>query len=118
MSGKPLPRAPKTTFGLGGTLTEPITANWNLDASLDVNHSASYQLEQTDNPYLVQDAYTRVDASLALSDSSGKWRFALLGRNLTNQAIASFGATRGFTNDELAEIERLRYVAVEVSYVF
>ena len=81
-----------------------------------MNHSASYNLEQTDNPYLKQDAYTRLDASLALV--SHNWRFALLGRNLTNQTIASFGATRGFTNDELAEIERLRVVALEATYTF
>jgi iron complex outermembrane recepter protein len=116
MSGKPLPRAPESTFGLGGVLTEPLSTNWNAQATLDVNHSASYQLEQTDNPYLKQDAYTRLDASVALV--SHHWRFSLLGRNLTNQAIASFGATRGFTNDELAEIERLRVVALEATYNF
>ena len=116
MSGKPLPRAPETTFGLGGVLTEPMSTNWSAQATLDVNHSAGYQLEQTDNPYLKQDAYTRLDASLALV--SRNWRFALLGRNLTNQTIASFGATRGFTNDGLAEIERLRVVALEATYTF
>ncbi len=116
MSGKPLPRAPKTTFGIGGVLTEPVVNDWDAVVTLDINHSAGYQLEQTDNPYLTQDAYTRVDASLALTNS--KWRFSLWGRNLTNKAIASFGATRGFTNDELAEIEPLRMVAIEASYSF
>jgi len=118
LSGKPLPRAPKTTIGVGGTLTEPAFAGWNMALALDLFHSASYQLEQTNNPYLTQDAYTRVDASAALEDSSRKWRVALVGRNLTNQAIASFGATRGFSNDELAEIERLRTVSLEVGYAF
>jgi hypothetical protein len=66
----------------------------------------------------VQDSYTRIDASAAVESADGDWRFALFGRNLTDEAIASFGATRGFTNDQLAEILRLRTVTFEVTRKF
>jgi iron complex outermembrane receptor protein len=118
VSGKPLPRAPEFTFGLGTAFTAPVTDNWNFNFNFDALYSDDYMLEQTNNPFLRQEAYTRIDASVALESSDNAWRIALFGRNLTDEAIASFGATRGFTNDQLAEILRLRTVTFEVTRNF
>jgi len=118
VSGKPLPRAPEFTFGVGTSFNAPLTDNWNFNITFDALYSDDYQLEQTNNPFLVQDSYTRIDASAAVESADGDWRFALFGRNLTDEAIASFGATRGFTNDQLAEILRLRTVTFEVTRKF
>ena len=48
----------------------------------------------------------------------GHWQITALGRNLTDEDIRAFGATRGFTNDQLAEILPLRNYAVELTYNF
>jgi outer membrane receptor protein involved in Fe transport len=118
VSGKPLPRAPEFTFGLGTSFEAPITDNWNFNLTFDALYSDDYQLEQTNNPVLRQDSYARIDASAAIETTDRSWRLAVFGRNLTDEAIASFGATRGFTTDELAEILRLRTVTFEVTRRF
>jgi iron complex outermembrane recepter protein len=118
VSGKPLPRAPKFTGSVGGTFQQPISAQWGVNFALDGFYSGKYQLEQSQNPYLTQGSYVRLDASMAFETVDNKWRIALFGRNLTNKAIATFGATRGFTNDELAEIQRLRTVNLQATHRF
>ncbi len=58
----------------------------------------------------------RVDANLGLETADGHWKAAFIGRNLTNEAIAVFGATRGFTFDNLAVIQRLREMRFQLTY--
>ncbi len=118
MTGKPLPRAPKYTASLGGLYVHPLSDRWNLNLSADAFYSDKYQLEQTASPFLVQDSYVRFDASIAVESADRAWRVALFGRNLGNEIITSFGATRGFTNDQLAEIQRLRTVTLELTRTF
>ena len=117
LDGKSLPRAPKYTFGVGGLFTIPVGFG-NLSLAADANWSDEYQIETTNNPYLEQESFWRIDASVALESCDGKWRAMLMGRNLTDETITSFGATRGFTNDQLAELMPLRQVSAEVSYKF
>lgn len=117
VNGKPLPRAPEYTFGAGGLLSYPIN-DMLLTFATDVFWSDDYQLESSASPFLRQDSYTRVDVTVALETADRKWRAALIGRNITDEAIATFGATRGFTNDQLATIQPLRRWGVELSYRF
>jgi len=117
LDGKSLPRAPKYTFGVGGLFTIPVGFG-NLSLAADANWSDEYQIETTNNPYLEQESFWRIDASVALESCDGKWRAMVMGRNLTDETITSFGATRGFTNDQLAELMPLRQVSAEVSYKF
>ncbi|MBK8308957.1 MAG: TonB-dependent receptor [Gammaproteobacteria bacterium] len=117
LDGKALPRAPKYTFGVGGQFMVPLDFG-NLSLAADANWSDHYQIETTNSPYLVQDSYWRVDASVALESCDGHWRAMLIGRNLTDETITSFGATRGFTNDQLAELMPLRQVSAELTYKF
>ncbi len=117
LDGKSLPRSPEYTFGVGGYLMYPV-GDLVFSLRSDIFWSDDYQLETTNSPFLVQDSYTRIDASAAVETADGRWRFALIGRNLTDEDIGVFGATRGFTNDSLATIQRLRSYGAEVTYSF
>ena len=117
LDGSSLPRAPEFTFGVGGMYTVPVGIG-SLSFAADANWSDEYQIETTNSPFLVQDSYWRIDASVALESNDGHWRGMLIGRNLTDETITSFGATRGFTNDQLAELMPLREVSVQLTYRF
>ena len=117
VKGEALPRAPEYTFGLGGNYSKPI-GEFLLNIAADVSWSDEYNTETTANPALVQDSYSRVDAAISLSDLNETWKIALLGRNLTDEMVASFGATRGFTNDNLVEILPPRLYSLEFTYNF
>lgn len=115
LSGKPLPRAPEWTAQLGADYRRPIQ-NFVFSAGANANYSDKYQLEPTANPDLVQDSFVRVDANLGIETADGHWKAAFIGRNLTNEPIAVFGATRGFTFDNLAVIQRLREMRFQLTY--
>lgn len=117
LDGEPLPRAPEYTLGAGMSYTQAL-GSLMFDMRTDVFWSDDYQLEPTNSPFLVQDSYWRVDASVGLESGNGRWRAALWGRNLTDEHISSFGATRGFTTDQLATIQRLRSWGTELTYRF
>jgi hypothetical protein len=55
---------------------------------------------------------------VALESNDGHWRGMLIGRNLTDEVITSFGATRGFSTDQLAELMPLRQVSAQLTYSF
>lgn len=117
LTGKPLPRAPKYTFGAGGLLRYPVR-NWVFSLAADVLWSDDYQLDNSANPFLRQDSYARLDTALAMESADRTWRVALIGRNVTDEPIANFGATRGFTNDQLATLQPLRRWGLEINYRF
>lgn len=117
VSGKPLPRAPEYTLGAGGLFIYPM-GEWEVSLATDVFWSDEYQLESSASPFLRQDSYVRMDVTLAVESTDRTWRAALIGRNVTDEAITTFGATRGFTNDNLATLQPLRRWGVEVSYRF
>lgn len=117
LDGKSLPRAPDKTFGAGAVFTLPTSVG-EISLSADAYWSDEYQIETTNNPFLVQDSYWRFDASLAFETNDGHWRAMLIGRNLGNEVITSFGATRGFSTDQLAELMPLREVSAQLTYRF
>jgi outer membrane receptor protein involved in Fe transport len=117
VSGGPLPRAPEYTFGGGGLFNYPI-GDMTLSLAADAFWSDDYQLENSGSPYLKQDSYVRLDVTVALEGADRRWKAAMIGRNVTDEAIATFGATRGFTNDQLATIQPLRRWGVEFTYRF
>jgi outer membrane receptor protein involved in Fe transport len=117
MDGEALPRAPEYTFGLGAYLTVPL-GGAVLDVAADANWSDDYTTETTNNPALVQESFWRFDASASLATEDGRWRVTAIGRNLSDEDILGFGATRGFTNDQLGEVLPMRSYSLELSYSF
>ncbi|MBA6413773.1 TonB-dependent receptor [Parahaliea sp. F7430] len=117
MSGKSLPRAPEYTVGAGALFTYPL-GEWEASFATDLNWSDDFYLDNSASPFLSQDSYVRVDMTLALESMDRKWRAAVIGRNITDEVITTFGATRGFTNDNLATLQPLMRWGVELSYRF
>ncbi len=72
-------------------LLYPMTSTLMLNARLDVFYTSEYDASATYDPALVQDAYTRTDLRIALGAESGAWEVALLGKNLGDERVLSFG---------------------------
>jgi len=92
--------------------------------SLDLLFSDDYLLTPNLDPRLVQDAFVRLNGRISLATPDGSWEFALVGKNLTDEAIlnfgndvplagASFGAPGFF-----AFVEQPRTVAFQVSWMY
>jgi outer membrane receptor protein involved in Fe transport len=62
---------------------------WGL--TVDASYSSGYNRAPTLDPRQAQDAYTQVNARLAIGDREGRWELAVVGHNLTDQVIMPFG---------------------------
>ncbi|WP_439101149.1 TonB-dependent receptor [Congregibacter sp.] len=98
-----------------------ITNNWDLRARLDLNYKAEHFVEVTLNPDIQQDAYTQVNAQLALE--SGSWILALVGKNLTDEEILSFATDTALSGTlgspaYTGYLQRPRTIAAQVRYEF
>ncbi len=64
-----------------------------LRSTLDLIYSDDYLASPTLDPNLEQDSYTKVNARIALGAADGKWDVALVGKNLTDEEVVTFGNT-------------------------
>jgi len=67
-----------------------VLGGLRLKGTVDIIYSDDYLLSLTLDPQTVQKAYAKVNARLELGDEEGKWRFALVGRNLTDETTLSY----------------------------
>jgi len=98
-----------------------ISRSWDFRARLDVNYKAEHFVEVTLNPDIEQDAYTQINAQLALE--SGNWIFALVGKNLTDEEILSFATDTALSGTLGAPsytgyLQRPRTIAAQIRYEF
>ena len=80
---------------LQGTLTAdyvmPLGDGLELKATVDLIYSDDYFASNTLDPNLTQDSFTKINARLAVSSTEGTWDVALVGKNLTDEEVISFG---------------------------
>ncbi len=93
LAGHPLQFAPKWSGTFNGDYVTLLGSDYALDVNGQVVYKSRQFLALTNDPNLVQPAYAKVNASIALSDESSFWTVALVGRNLTNKVTAAFGNT-------------------------
>jgi outer membrane receptor protein involved in Fe transport len=91
LSGRPTSYAPRWSGHLFGDIGFRLTAGWEMRFRSDVVYSDDYYYDTDLDPNTKQDSYWKVDARITLADADGRWEFALLGKNLTDEAIAVWG---------------------------
>lgn len=69
----------------------PVGDSLEIGALLDVFYTDDYDASATFDPKLVQDSYSLLNARLGIGAASGKWQLALLGKNLSDEKVLSFG---------------------------
>jgi outer membrane receptor protein involved in Fe transport len=93
-------------------------------ATLDLVFTDDYNPTQTLDPGMDQDGYMKVNARLALLDANDTWEVALVGKNLTDEEVMTYGnqtPLSGGTFDvasRYAFYERPRSVAIQGVYRF
>lgn len=95
LSGKRPPLAPDWNINLGFTWRKDrVFGDKGLQFTVDGHYSSRYPIDATNRPDDFQDKYITLDASVQLFRADERWTLALIGRNLTNQAIILTGADR------------------------
>lgn len=92
LSGETLPRAPEWSGRLGFTYDVTVTNGMVLTVGSSANYTSKYSYMQQLQPESFQDDVTKLDASLAFGPIDGRWKIALIGRNLTEEFRGTSGA--------------------------
>jgi iron complex outermembrane receptor protein len=96
----------------------------SLELGLNGNafYSGSYYASNTKFDDYVQGDYVTLDGSVSIGHPDGKWKFALVGVNLTNEIWANTAGDRPFLppggDDRVITQNRGRQLFVEASFRF
>lgn len=96
-------------------------SDMKLGGALDLIYSDDYLTSPTLDPRMHQASYLKVNARLALSGPGARWELALIGSNLTDEAIVSYAnglpvatvITQGTGTAYYAFYERPRSIALQ-----
>ncbi|WP_101759549.1 TonB-dependent receptor [Oceanicoccus sp. KOV_DT_Chl] len=109
---------------LTGNYFTTIGDSLTLSSSLDLIFTDDYNPTQTLDPGMDQDGYVKVNARIAISDINANWEVALIGKNLTDEEIMTYGnqtplaGTSFDVASRYAFYERSKSVAVQGVYRF
>lgn len=96
-AGFPLVNAPQWLANLGLVYEFPVANGWDAILTADGRYSDDYLISESGIPGAVQDDYAIIDASFRVIGGDDAWEFAIIGRNLTNEAVATGGFGRALT---------------------
>lgn len=82
LRGAPLPASPKWRISAVPRYEAPVSSNLNAFGQIGVVYTSAQNFTLEQDPLAVQGAYTLVDASIGLSDASGRYTFTLFVKNL------------------------------------
>lgn len=130
-AGKRPPKAPEFAARAGFSYNAPLGGTGlRLKLAGDLSHTSSYNFTDTLRPDAVQDAFTKIDASIGLQTEDERWSISLIGRNLTNKLVVTAandipftgglgtGTATGVVSDMSAFVENPREIILEVGFKF
>lgn len=120
-SGQTREFTPEFQGNLGLDHTMPLGRDLSLRSNLDLIYSDEYLTTPTLDPRMVQGSYVKVNARVAISSNDDRWELALIGKNLTDEAIVSYAnglpiatvLTQGTGTGYYAFYERPRSIALQ-----
>lgn len=131
-SGRTPPKAPHFAGRLGATLDVPLNnSGLALKMAGDLSYTSSFNFTDALRPDAVQDAYTKIDATIGIHGDDDRWSLSLIGRNLTNRRVVTAANDIPFTGgtgtgtagtgvlaDMSAFVDNPREIFVEVAFRF
>jgi len=121
-AGETPPFAPDSTLVLTADYLWRLGASTELAASVKTYYVDEQMLSVDNDPRGLEDSYIKWDASLTLSDPEGRWKLALVGRNLGDELVRTWSeGTSSFDNAggaRYAFINETRAVALRGQYRF
>ena len=115
-SGEDLPFSPEWSGSAFADLTVPITSGLNLFGNVTVSYSDDYFSDGTLEPELLQESYTKFDASIGVGASDGRWNVSAIGKNLSDEEINMSGQALGAY--DIAYLMPPRMVVVQATWRF
>jgi outer membrane receptor protein involved in Fe transport len=120
-TGKRREFTPELQGNAGIDHTVEFSNGLKLVSTLDVIYSADYLTTPSLDPKFKQDAYTKINARIALSGDDDMWELALIGKNLTDESVVTYAnglpvattLTADTSSGYYAFYERPRNIAIQ-----
>jgi iron complex outermembrane receptor protein len=114
IGGSRIPRAPEWTASAGFNVDYPLGDNLRLIGGADLAYRSEAFLEETLNPVSLQEAYTKLDLRIGLTDEAERWQISLIGKNVTDELTAAHAFGTPFvTGSETFVIDPPRTIAIQ-----
>jgi outer membrane receptor protein involved in Fe transport len=91
VTGKRREFTPEYQASLSADYVQPLGDALELRGTVDFVYSDSYLASPALDPNLEQDSFTKVNARISIGAADGQWDLALVGKNLTDEEVVSFG---------------------------
>ncbi len=86
-----VPRAPRLSGVVGLNVRQNVTDDWDVSANANVEFRSSTLLAPAGSIVPDSESYAKFNLRLALGRPANGLEFAIIGKNLTDRRIASFG---------------------------
>ncbi|MEP4146102.1 MAG: TonB-dependent receptor [Halioglobus sp.] len=125
LGGTPLQFAPDWSGNIGATYETGLTANTDILFGLAALYSDDVLIMPDGDKNGIQESFWKVDARVAWSASDGSWTLALIGKNLTDEDVFSWGndatlsgSFLGFEQAYFHQMEKPRTYEFQARYNF
>lgn len=122
LSGQTLPFAPKWSGTLNAHWEDGLAGGWTYALDANAFYSGAFDTAGDMDPFVIQRAFAKVDASISIRTPDDRWRFTLMGKNLTDKVTAHFGndipLSNVLGNNYQQFVDPPRTVAIQVRYQF
>ncbi len=118
IDGFKLPNTPKWTYNIGGTVTFLDNEMGNASVRVDWSHRSGQFKEFSNNPFVFQEGYGILNASLTYRDPTKRWSASVGGTNLTDKAYIVSGVVGGGSGYAQGVVGRPREWYLRVGYDF
>lgn len=123
LSGQQLQFAAEYSGNLGLIYTKALNDSLELKASVDAMFTDDYDTAADGDSNLAQEAFTKVNARIAIMDLDGRWSLALLGKNLTDETTTTWGndiplGSFGFADSYFQIVDAPRSFEFQAKYSF
>jgi len=120
LAGVRLERAPEWTGSIVLDFAQPFADSLLFGAQIMATYQSEIFLQPDLDPLDSVDDYTKINARVSFGHASGRWEFAVIGRNLTDEIVRNFSFDTPFFGGgaHTASISPRRTVAAEVAYRF
>ena len=115
--GESLPNTPEFTFHLGAEYSIPLSLG-TFTLRGDYFYNDEVENDAQNSPFLYQDSYDMMNASLTYSDNSESWDLVVFGDNLTDERIITSGDSNFGLGFHEANYNRPREYGVILRYRF
>ena len=90
LTGEPLQYAPDFSGSVFADYTMPV-GSWEMGFYADLNYTDDFFLAGDNDPDVVQDSYTKINARVSFTSGDGRYILSVVGKNLTDEITSHQG---------------------------